>query len=67
MIVKVKAEPLGQIVQTKKGGFIRRVLIADGAGGREVVTVYAKERVRLESLNANTESQLQTGDFFFLV
>lgn len=67
MIVKLKAEPLGQIAQTKKGGYIRRVLVADGAGGREVVTVYAKDRVRLESLNVNTEAQFQTGDFFFLV
>lgn len=67
MILKSKVEPVGPVVQTKKGGFIRRVLVNDGVGGREVATVYSSDRTKLESLNVNAELSLRTGDFFSLV
>lgn len=63
MNIKVKAEPLGEIMNTKKGGYIRKFLVEQN-GKKEVITVYSDNADTLKNEGVH-DRVLVPGDFFF--
>jgi hypothetical protein len=64
MDIKIKCETLSAPFQSKKG-FLQKFIVADGKGGREVITVYASDLGKLQSVNGELVIR-PAGDFFFL-
>lgn len=62
---KVKAEGMGRVNQTKKGGFIRKFLVNLPDGKKDVITVYAQESGPLD-FSGVCEICVRN-DFFFAV
>lgn len=66
MQMKMKAEALGAPFQNKdKNAFLRKYLVSDGAGGREVITLYSRDLAGVP--DAGEIIMRPAGDFYFVV
>jgi len=65
MVCNIVVRPNGDIVKTKKGGYIRKFFVPGSNGSEDIVTIYSEDATKLNvegSIDVATPSE-----FFFAV